>query len=310
MKIIFFGTPEIAAPCLNAVINSRHEVICVVTRKDKPAGRKKTVLPTPVKKTAMAHNIPVLQPEKPRGPDFISEYKKYPAGLNLIMAYGGILPPEVIYHPLRDSVNIHASLLPKYRGAAPINAAIINGDSETGITYQFINEQLDAGDIIYSEKIKIEQEDNSATLAEKIAGLAAKTSVTVLDMIEKGGCKRIPQDESKASYVKQLKKEDGKIYFNKTSREIINLVRGLLPWPAAFCYLGGKQLKVYRASEYEYNGPEKPGTIVEIIKNKGPVVKTKDSAVILEKVQYEGGKKMDGYSFTLGHKNLKESILN
>ncbi len=309
MKIIFFGTPEIASPCLDAVINSRHEVICVVTRKDKPAGRKKTVLPPPVKKIALAHNIPVLQPEKPRGPGFIAEYKKYPAGLNLIMAYGGILPPEIIYHPLHDSVNIHASLLPKYRGAAPINAAIINGDNETGVTYQFINEQLDSGDIIYTEKTKIKQEDNSVTLAEKISRLAAKTAVPVLDMIEKGGCKRVPQDESNASYVKQLKKEDGKINFNKTSRETASLVRGLLPWPAAFCFLGGKQLKVYRAREYEYNGPEKPGTVVEVIKKKGPVVKTKDNAVIFEEVQYEGGKKMDGYSFTLGHRGLEGKIL-
>jgi methionyl-tRNA formyltransferase len=309
MKIVFFGTPEFALPCLETLSSSGHEVIAVVTQPDRPAGRKHAVLPSPVKKFASAQNIPVLQPEKAGNPAFIEEYKKLMPDINLVIAFGQILPDELIYHPSYHTINIHASLLPKYRGASPINWAVMNGDTHTGITYQFIEKKLDAGDIIYAEKIRIKDGDTSETLNIRLSGLAAGSVLKVLGMVEKNTFTRVKQDERQATYVGVLKKEDGKIDFTVPAEKVINKVRGLLPWPVAYCFMGEKTLKIYFAETNNNTPAGIPGAVNEVIKNKGFVVEAYGSCLLVKEVQYEGGKRMGAYEFSLGHKDLKGKIL-
>ncbi|MCX8092745.1 MAG: methionyl-tRNA formyltransferase, partial [Candidatus Goldbacteria bacterium] len=220
MKIAFFGTPDFAVPVFETIVKSNHQIVLTVTQPDKPVGRKQILTPPPVKQIAIKYDIPVLQPEKAKDASFLEKYKKYNPDLNLIVSFGQILPEELIYFPKFHSINIHASILPKYRGASPINWAIINGDEKTGITYQFIEKKLDAGDIIYIEEIPIEKQDTSITLYEKLSKLSADTVLKVLEMVENNSYKREKQDESKATYVKILKKEDGKIDFNKPAINI------------------------------------------------------------------------------------------
>lgn len=307
MKIAFFGTPDFAVPVLKSLINSPHEVILAVSQPDRPKGRNMHTEPTPVKMAALEAGIKILQPEKCTSPEFILEYKKLSPDLNIIVAFGQILPDEIIYHPKFDSVNIHASLLPKYRGASPINSAIINGDKETGITYQFIEKKLDAGDIINVERIAIDESDDASTMFIKLSKLSGDTVVKVVDMITEGKILRIKQDESSATVVKTIKKEDGKLNFNAPALSIINKIRGLVPWPCAYCILKGKPLKILSASVCDCP-PEhqnsSPGTIINIIKGSGFMIKTPDSCVIAKLVQPESGKKMNGFDFANGHKDL------
>ncbi|HDT15655.1 MAG TPA: methionyl-tRNA formyltransferase, partial [Firmicutes bacterium] len=247
MKIAFFGTPEIAAAVFETLIDSEYSVMLAVTQPDKPAGRKHILTPSPVKKLAEKNAIPLLQPGKCTDRNFLNEYKSFDIDINLIIAYGRILPDELIYHPKYDSVNIHASLLPKYRGASPINHAIINGDKETGVTYQFIEKKLDAGDIIHREKISISDNDDAVSLYEKLKELSRKSVLKVLSMLQTGSYTRKKQDETAASYVSILKKEDGRLDFNLPAETIKNRIRGLLPWPCAFCAFQGHTLKILNA---------------------------------------------------------------
>lgn len=308
MNISFFGTPDFAVPVLKKIIDSKHKIILVVTQPDKPVGRKQVLTPPPVKKLAMQHNLKIYQPEKISSPDFISEYKRYNIDIGIVVAFGQIIPDEIIYHPAFHTINIHASLLPKYRGASPINWAIINGDKETGITYQFIEKKLDAGDIIYQEKIKIEDTDDAITLFNKLSCLSAETVLKVLDLIETKQYQRIKQDETKASYVKVLKKEDGKINFYDDAEKIRNKIRGLLPWPIAYCFFENKLLKIFKAEVVRVNSGI-PGQIIDIVKGKGFIIKTGVDAILVLEVQPESGKRMDAFSFAIGQKDFKGKIL-
>ncbi|HRU38476.1 MAG TPA: methionyl-tRNA formyltransferase, partial [Candidatus Goldiibacteriota bacterium] len=235
---------------------------------------------------------------------------KYPLDLNIIVAFGQILPESVIYHPKHHSVNIHASLLPKYRGASPINWAIINGDKHTGITYQFITRKLDAGDIIRADRIRIREDDTSITLHNRLSKLAAENLPSVVRSIEENKFTRTPQEESEATYVTLLKKEDGKIEFSQPAEKIINRVRGLLPWPVAYCKLDGKTLKIFSAIKSDAFPSGRPGTILDIVKGNGFIVECYGSCILVKEVQYEGSKRMGAYEFSLGHKGLKGKILN
>ncbi|MGD0566658.1 MAG: methionyl-tRNA formyltransferase [Candidatus Goldiibacteriota bacterium] len=310
MKIAFFGTPSFAVGPLKSLIASGHTVEVVVSRPDRPKGRSMEKSPTPVKEAALAAGIPVLQPEKVSAPDFLAQYKNFRVDLNVVAAFGQIFPEELIYFPKFATINIHASLLPKYRGAAPINWAIINGERETGVTYQFIVKKLDAGDIIYSEKYGILPGDNSITLYEKLSKLSADTVVKVVDSIGAGKAAAIKQDEAAATFVRTLKKEDGKLDFTSAAPGIVNMVRGLLPWPCAFCFYNGKTLKIYEASEYGAGkSGARPGEIFEVVKNKGFVAAAGDGAVLIGAVQPESGKKMAAADFALGQKNIIGSFL-
>lgn len=310
MKIAFFGTPEFAVPVFEKLVSSGHTISVAVTQPDRPVGRKQEITPTPVKIAAQKHNIPVLQPEKARDPGFLAEYKKYPSDINIIIAFGQILPDDLIYHPHHHSVNIHASLLPKYRGASPINWAIINGDGQTGVTYQFITKDLDAGDIIYQEKMKIEETDDSMTLYAKLSKLSAESVLKVIEMINAGTVKRVPQDHSKATVVKTLKKEEGKIDFNRPARDIFNQCRGLLPWPVSYCTLDGKSLKIYKCEPVHLSSKSAPGEIIEVVKGKGFMVKTAgETCLLVKEVQAEGSKRMDAWAFANGVHGLKGKVL-
>ena len=307
MKIAFFGTPEFAVPVLESLIKSGHEVILAVSQPDRPKGREMRTDPTPVKNIALKSSITVLQPEKCADPAFIEEYKKFSPDINIIVAFGQIIPDAIIYHPKYASVNIHASLLPKYRGASPINWAIINGDKETGITYQFIEKKLDAGDIINVEKLPIEETDDAVSMFSKLSKLSGDTVVRVVDMIAEGKAVKIKQDESKATIVKTLKKEEGKLVFNQPAAFIANKIRGLVPWPCAYCLFNGKTLKILSAAVMDCPPELKntvPGTITGVVKGTGFVIKTQDTCLLAKVVQPESGKKMNGYDFANGHKDL------
>jgi methionyl-tRNA formyltransferase len=310
MRIAFFGTPDFAVPVLKAVHEAGHEIVLVVTQPDKPSGRKQEVLPTPVKKLALELGLTVVQPERVRDPLFLSGYRTNSIDLNLVVAFGQIMPDELIYHPLRHSINIHASLLPKYRGAAPINAAIVNGETETGVTYQFIECKLDCGDIIYSEKTTIDDADDAVTLYARLSSMAAGSVNRVLEMLESGKYTRLKQNDAEATYIKTMKKEDGRIDFKVTSRELFNKIRGLVPWPAAFCGFNGSTLKILRSEMCDC--PETkalPGTIIETAKGKGFKVGTADGCLLITEVQPEGKKKMSAWDFTLGHKDITGKVL-
>jgi methionyl-tRNA formyltransferase len=309
MKIAFFGTPDFSVPVLKTLISSGHEVVLAVSQPDRPRGRSLTTEPTPVKKAALEAGLNVLQPEKCSDPAFLAGYKKYSPDINIIVAFGQLFPAELINHPEYKTINIHASLLPKYRGASPINWAVINGDAFTGVTYQFIEQRLDAGDIIYQEKMPIAPEDDSITLFGKLSLLSAASVLKVLDMIASGNVIRVKQDESKACTVKTLKKEEGKIDFNAPAVSIVNRVRGLLPWPVAYCLFRGKKIKIYSAETASCGMEGRPGEIIDAVKNKGILAKTGDGCVLIKTVQPESGKKMNAWDFSLGHKDIKGEIL-
>lgn len=307
MKIAFFGTPEFAVPVLESLIKSSHEVILAVSQPDRPKGRDMRTDPTPVKNIALKSSITVLQPEKCADPAFIEEYKKFSPDINIIAAFGQIIPDAIIYHPKYASVNIHASLLPKYRGASPINRAIINGDKETGITYQFIEKKLDAGDIINVEKLPIEETDDAVSMFSKLSKLSGDTVVKVVNMIAEGKAQRLKQDESKATIVKTLKKEEGKLDFNQPAAAIVNKIRGLVPWPCAYCSFKGKTLKILSASVTDCppeHNDSISGTIIGVVKGAGFAVKAQNNCLVAKIVQPESGKKMNGYDFANGHKDL------
>ncbi|HDQ26571.1 MAG TPA: methionyl-tRNA formyltransferase [bacterium] len=308
MRIAFFGTPSFAVPVLNSILQSGHDTVIAVTRPDRPSGRKMEIKPCPVKEAALLNSIPVLQPESVKEQSFMDKYREYGAELNVITAFGQIIPDELIYMPKYDSINIHASLLPKYRGASPINHAIMNGDNETGISFQFIEKRLDAGDIIHSASIPISAEDTSITLYEKLSSLAAEHTPRVLELISSGRAQRIKQDESKASTVKTLKKEDGRINFSMSAEKIHNMARGLLPWPCAYCTLDSKMLKIMKSSLSDSTAGS-PGEVTASGKNTGFIVRASDKSVVFREVQYEGGKKMNAYDFFLGRRGLLGKIL-
>jgi methionyl-tRNA formyltransferase len=309
MKIAFFGTPDFAVPVLNTLISSGHEVSLVISQPDRPKGRSMETEPTPVKAAAQKAGIRVLQPEKCTDPEFLEEYKSLNLDLNIIVAFGQLLPEELIYHPKFASVNIHASLLPKYRGASPINWAVMNGDAETGITYQFIDKGLDTGDIIFQERLPIAASDDAITLFDRLSKLSALTVLGVIDSIASGKARRVKQDNSAASVVRTLKKETGRIDFNAPAVSIVNKVRGLVPWPVAYCTFKGKSLKVFAAEVYDCATAAAPGEIIDIVKKSGFAVKAADKCVLFRTVQPESGKKMNAWDFSLGHKQLKGQVL-
>lgn len=300
MKVIFMGTPDFAVGTLEEIIKAGHEVVLVVTQPDKPKGRKGELCPPPVKECALAHNIPVFQPDRIRKPENIQEFVKTEADMVVVAAFGQILPKEVLEHPKYACINVHASLLPKYRGAAPIQWSVINGDAETGVTIMKMDEGLDTGDIITQEIVPIEKDETGGSLFDKLAVVGAKLCVSTMELIEKGEAVCIPQDSDKATHVGMISKEFGTIDFSKPAHEIECLIRGLNPWPSAFTKLHHKTFKIWKASVLEETTKEEPGTIVDVTKN-AIIVQTGNGLLSLEEVQIEGKKRMDTGSFLRGY---------
>lgn len=302
MRIVFMGTPEFAISCLEVLIQSEHEVVAVVTQPDKPKGRGKKVQPTPVKEVAAAHDIPVYQPVKVKDAAFIEVLESLKPDLIVVVAFGQILSKEILDLPPKGCVNVHASLLPKYRGAGPLYWPVINGEKTTGVTTMYMNEGLDTGDMILKKEIPIQEQDTAGSIHDKLSILGAEVLKETIDLIQIDRAPRQEQNHDEASYAPMLSKEIGEIDWNHDSEKIRNLIRGTNPWPVAYTYLQGQKMKVYCAENYHkrYEGHEQ-GEVVEMIPKKGIVVATKDGSLVITEIQFEGSRKMSMDDYLRGH---------
>ena len=305
MKVIYLGTPEFAVNPLKALIESQnHQVMAVVTQPDRPVGRKNVITPPPVKVTATGNGIPVYQYEKIRV-EGVEDLKKINADIMVTCAYGQILSREIIDICKYGIINIHASLLPKYRGAAPIQYAVINGEKTTGVTIMQTEEGIDTGDILATFETDIGETETAAELMGRLSILGAKNISSVLDKIESGEIIPLKQDESKASIVKMIKKEDALIDFTKDCNSVKNLINGMNPWPIAYTSFGGKKLKIFRAKVVEGKG--KPGEVIKV--DKRLVIACGSGAIDVFSLQEEGGKPMVASSYLNGRKLKVGDIL-
>ena len=301
MKIIFMGTPDFAAASLEALIASRHEIQAVVTQPDKPKGRKGELTPSPVKVVAEGKGIKVYQPLKVRDEEFVKTLRTYNPDVMVVVAFGQIIPLSILKMPKYGCVNIHGSLLPKYRGAAPIQWAVLDGEKETGITTILMDEGIDTGDILLKKTIQIDTDETSGSLFDKLMALGAKAILETLDELEKGSLTPIKQGESPTAYAKMLTKAMGLIDFTKSEKELDCFVRGMNPWPSAYTLLAGKTLKLWKVRVVEGSG--KAGSVIEIGKESFTIACGEGAIEVLE-VQLEGKKRMSAGDF------LKGSSLN
>ena len=302
MNIVFFGSDDFAAAHLKALIDSRHEVAACVTQPDKPKGRGWKVSGSPVKQCAGEHKILVLQPTRLRDEVFLSQLRCLDSDLFVVVAYGQFLPDEVLAVPHRFAVNVHSSLLPKYRGAAPINWAIVNGERQTGISIMKISSVLDAGDILVQEKIAIARDDTAVTLRTRMSQICPFFLLETMDTIEKNAYTLTPQAHEAATFAPKLTKELGRIRWNSKAEVIYNLVRGLLPWPAAYTFYKGKLLKILETEVMDKDfSVVSSGEVTEIDK-KGFVVAAAGGGLRIKKVHFEASRPMEAHDFVAGHK--------
>ncbi|MBQ4546897.1 MAG: methionyl-tRNA formyltransferase [Oscillospiraceae bacterium] len=301
MRIVFMGTPDFAAAILKRLIDTGRNVVGVFSQPDKPVGRKQVIMPTATKALAMEHGIPVFQPAKLRDGEALRIMQELKPDLTVVAAYGKILPKDILDVAPLGNVNVHGSLLPKYRGSAPIQWSVINGDKVTGITTMFMAEGMDTGDMIMKFELPIGEDETAGELFDRMAKLGAESIEKTLELFDSGEVKGKPQNEEEATYAPMLKKEMGEIDFGKTAEEIHNLVRGLNPWPTAFTFLDGKTIKVHEAKEAEGFS----GTEGELLDEKRFVVGTKNGAVEFITVQPEGKNKMSGADFIRGRRLAK-----
>lgn len=300
MKIIFMGTPDFSVGTLEALVDAGHDVVLAVTQPDKPKGRGKEMQFTPVKECALAHDIPVYQPRKIREPECIEELKKYQADVCVVVAFGQILPKEILEMTPYGCINVHASLLPKYRGAAPIQWAVINGEKVSGVTTMQMDEGLDTGDMLEKVEVVLDEKETGGSLFDKLSAEGAALCVHTLAELEKGTITPEEQGESITEYAKMLNKKSGEIDWTKTAVEIERLIRGLNPWPSAYTYLNGKTLKIWAAAVKNETSDKEPGELTEVTKHSVGV-QTGDGILMLEEVQLEGKKRMSADAFLRGN---------
>lgn len=303
MRVIFMGTPEFAARTLETVLQSRHTVIAVVTQPDRPKGRSKKLVPSPVKTVALDSGVPVLQPARAKDLSFGEELDRLDPDVIAVTAYGEILPKRVLDVPAKGCLNVHASLLPAYRGAAPVPAAIAAGETETGLTVQLMDEGMDTGDILLQTHIVIGPDETAGELLGRMAPLAGELLATALDGTESGILSRISQDDKQASYCALLKKSDGIIDWSRPASEVHNHVRSMNPWPASFTYLDDKRVRVWRSRpvpETECTDVA-PGTVVAVDKERIAVA-TGAGLLNLVELQAAGGKRIAAHPFALGQR--------
>lgn len=300
MRIVFMGTPDFAVPSLERLIEDGHEILAVVTQPDKTQNRGMKLVFSPVKECAIAHDIPVFQPEKIRRDEaFWEEYKKMAPDIAIVVAFGQILPERLLMLPKYGCVNVHGSLLPNYRGAAPIQWSVINGDKITGITTMYMDKGLDTGDMILKTEVKIGENETAGELYDRLAVIGANTLSQTIKMIDDGTAPREKQPEE-FTYAPMLTKELGKIDWSKTSYEIKSLVRGVIPWPGAYTEIAGKKLKVHKVEMCDGNGT--PGEILCADDKRGLVIATADGAIELIEIQPENKKRMSAKDFLRGNK--------
>ncbi|MCM1045072.1 MAG: methionyl-tRNA formyltransferase [Candidatus Gastranaerophilales bacterium] len=307
MKIVFMGTPDFAVGALEAILRAGHEVVAVVTQPDKPKGRSRQPTYPPVKECALKHGIPVMQPKRIKTPEAVEELLKYPADVYIVAAFGQFLSQEILDIPPYGCLNVHASLLPKYRGASPIQHAIIDGEEETGVTIQQMVLGVDCGDMLYREKVKILDTDTFQTLHDKLMVLGGEAVTKTLVLLEEGKLAPEKQKEELSSYAPLIEKQMGRIDFGKSAVELDRLIRGLDPWPSAYTFYRGRQLKLWKAvpvspveAVKEVAGMSvTPAEVTAVTKDYIEVAAGVGSLRIYE-LQLEGKKRMNTHDFLLG----------
>ena len=307
MRAVFMGTPEIAATVLKSVLASKHEVIAVVTQPDKPKGRGHEMAFPPVKEVALEAGITVLQPNRAKDEAFIAELAAMNPDIILVAAYGKLLPKAILDMPRFGCINVHASLLPKYRGASPIQWAVLNGDEKSGVTIMHMAESMDTGDIIMTEEVTLAADETAGSLHDKLAEIGGPLLITAMDALETGRAPRIRQNEEEATHVKMLDKNMGNLDFSRPAVELERWIRGLNPWPTAYTKLDGKMLKLWKAEVVpaeqltkEVRSKE-PGCIVSVGKDSFGVL-TGNGMLCVQELQLEGKRKMTAEEFLRGFK--------
>lgn len=304
MRVVFMGTPSFAVPILEAIVRSGYQVVGVVTQPDRPRGRSLKIHPSPVKEAALNFGLAVWQPQSPQDPQFLSAVGDSLPDVIVVAAYGRILPPAVLRLPKYGCVNVHASLLPKYRGAAPIQRAIINGEKETGITTILMDEGLDTGDILLQEAVPITEEDTAGTLHDRLAKLGAGVLTATLDLLKAGKLTPRPQDHAMATYAPPLTREDERIDWSAGAREVYNRVRGLDPLPGAATLWEGRVLKIWKAAvadEVTLLAGTVPGQVRTAGPQEGLIVQANPGLVAVKELQLQGGRRMSAGEFLRGH---------
>jgi methionyl-tRNA formyltransferase len=307
-KIVFMGTPEFAVPSLEILITHDYPVVAVVTQPDRPKGRGRHMIFSPVKTCAQSHGLIILQPERVRNSEFIEHLRTLCPDIIVVAAFGQILPWEILELPPKGCVNVHPSLLPKYRGAAPINWAIIRGETKTGVTIMLMDEGMDTGDILMQEETPVAPGETSGELHDRLAGMGADLLIKSIEMIATDTITRTPQDPCFATYAPRLKKEDGLIRWDSEVHHIVNLIRGLSPTPGAYSLLKGKTLKIFSATEEEALMKDMPGTVARETE-KGLPIAAKNGYVYLQDVQIENKKRMPVHDFLRGFRISHGDIL-
>lgn len=300
MKVIFMGTPDFSVGTLAALVEAGHEVVLAVTQPDKPKGRGKEMQYTPVKEYALEKGIPIYQPEKVRRPECIEELKKYQADVCVVIAFGQILPKEILEMTPYGCINVHASLLPKYRGAAPIQWAIINGENVSGVTTMQMDEGLDTGDMLEKVEVPLGEKITGGELHDLLAEAGAKLCVQTLEKLEKGELKPEKQGETPTAYARMLDKKLGNIDWTRPAVEIERLIRGLNPWPSAYTTWNEKTMKIWDADVVDEEKTAEPGTIIEVTKQTFSV-QTGEGALRINELQIPGKKKMSADAFLRGY---------
>ena len=299
MKAVFMGTPEFAVPTLQALID-HHEVLAVVTQPDKQRGRGKKMQFPPVKEKAVEYDIPVYQPQRARDEEFIEELKNLNPDVIVVVAYGQILPESILNIPKYGCINVHGSLLPKYRGAAPIQWAVLDGEEKTGITTMYMEKGLDTGDMIDKAEVVLDKKETAGSLHDKLMVLGANLLLETLKKLEDGTAVREKQNDEESCYAKMLSKDMGQIDFTKSAREIECLIRGMNPWPSAYTFLNGKTLKVWKCKVSTEKTDAVPGTIF-LADKEGIHTACGEGVLILTEIQLEGKKRMETEAFLRGY---------
>lgn len=308
MKIAFMGTPDFAVTSLCKLIEKGYQVEMVVTQPDRPRGRGKKVQPPPVKLLAQEHGISIAQPESVKDKGFIEELRDINPDVIVVVAFGQILPEEILNLPPLGCVNVHASLLPKYRGAAPINWSIINGERFTGITTMYMDKGMDTGDMVYQQRIEIGPEETAGQLHDRLAALGAEVLVKTLEDIIKGTAPRIPQNHSQATYAPQLSRDDGRVDWNQPAEKIYNLIRGTDPWPGCFTFYEGIRMKIWKAKVLNIDSVGQAGTIINI-SSDGLTVKAGKGQIAIQEIQMPSSRRMTVEEYIRGNSLLPGKIL-
>ena len=306
MKILYMGTPDFAVLPLKKLVGEKHEILGVITREDKPKGRGMKVLMTPVKEYALTEHIPVFQPSTVKDNAIADLLRELNPEIIIVVAYGKILPEYILKYPKYGCVNLHASLLPRYRGSAPIQHAVLNGDEVTGVTTMFMDKGMDTGDILLKEEVKIEPNDTSESMFEKLSVVGSDLLIRTVNSIVDGTITRTPQQEKFATYAPPIKKEDARIDWSKTASEISNLVRGSFSWPIAYTESNIGRIKVYSVCE---GGSSADCGKVISVSDKGLEVGCGDKTVLITRFQVESGKRMTPAEYFRGHESIVGSYL-